>query len=181
MGRVAFGGQAIDLRLLFTELAVGGGKSGYRCILPGLRLGCGPVGLLLGQPRRRLLVDLFGAGPLQVGHHLPGAGGQRPASACGGDDVVGAGRGQVAVGRPVDVSGGREGVESPLGSGDGRVGVLHRPLTDLNVMLCGRSVVARGLHVDQCLVDAFLFGLNGAAEVLQVLVGLGHLSDQGRQ
>ena len=57
-----------------------------------LRVGDGLVGLLLGQPRGRLLVHLLGAGPLQVVHHRLGTGGQGLAGGRGGDDVVGTGR-----------------------------------------------------------------------------------------
>ena len=85
---------------------------------------------------------------------------------------------EVAVRRAVDVTGHREAVESLLGGRDCSVGILDRLLAGLDVMLSGRRVVACGFYVDQSLVDAFLLGLNLRAEVLQMLIGLGHVGDQ---
>ena len=48
----------------------------------------------------------------------------------------------------------------------------------VDFVLRGGGVVARGLHVDDRLVDAFLLGLDGGAEVLQLLVGVGDGGDQ---
>ena len=75
--------RRVDFLLLFAELAVHVGQRRHRGVLAGLSVGDGLVGLLLGQPRRRLLVHLLGAGPLQVVHHLLRTGGQRLAGGRG--------------------------------------------------------------------------------------------------
>ncbi|CFE39628.1 Uncharacterised protein [Mycobacterium tuberculosis] len=65
-----------------------------------------------------------------------------------------------------------------LSRGDRRVGVLNRALADLQVVFGRGSVVPSGFHVDHRLVNAFLFGLNLVAQVLQALVGLGDVGNQ---
>ena len=73
----ALGGQLVQLGLLVAERLLRLRQRRHRGLLTGLRVGGGLVGLLLGQPRGRLLVDLLGAGPLQIGDHLLRADGQR--------------------------------------------------------------------------------------------------------
>ena len=170
--------QSSDFLLLLAELVLCGGQGRHRCVLAGLSVGDGLVGLLLGQPSRRILVQLLGAGPLQVVHHLLRAGGQRLAGGRGRDHVVGAGRREVAVRRAVDVTGHRETVKSLLGGRDCGVGVFDRLLAGLDVVLCGGRVVARGLDVNHRLVDAFFLGLDLRVEILQTLIGLCHVGDQ---
>ncbi len=93
-------------------------------LLAGLRGLDGLIGLLLGQPRRRLLVDLLGAGALQVGDHLLGTDRQRLPGGRGVEDVDRIRRGQIRARRPVDIHRGGERVEALLGGGDRGVGVL---------------------------------------------------------
>ena len=73
LGGVALGGQLVQLALLVGERLLGRRQRRHRGVLTGLRVDRGLVGLLLGQPCRGFLVDLFGAGPLQIGHDLLGS------------------------------------------------------------------------------------------------------------
>jgi hypothetical protein len=166
LGRVTLVGQAVDLLLLLAEPPVDVGQRGHRGVLAGLGVGKSLVRVLLCQPGRRLLVHLLGASALQVVHHLLGTGGQGLPGGRGGDDVVGTGRLEVAVRRTIDVTGYRETVESILGGRDCDVGIPDRLPVGLDVMLCGRGIVACGFDVDHSLVDALLLGLNLRAEVL---------------
>ena len=150
----------------------------HRGVLAGLRVDRGLVGLLLGQSRRRLLVDLFGAGPLQVGHDLLGTGGQRLPRRGGVDDVGGVGRGQIRTRWPVDIGRCREGVESLLRGRDRRGRVVDGAPTAVHIALCRCGVVARRLDVDDGFVDALLLGLHGCAEFLQLLVDIRDRGDQ---
>ena len=178
LGGITLIAQSSDFLLLLAELVLCGGQGRHRCVLAGLSVDDGLVGLLLGQPSRRILVQLLGAGPLQVVHHLLRAGGQRLAGGRGRDHVVGAGRREVAVRRAVDVTGHRETVKSLLGGRDCGVGVFDRLLAGLDVVLRGGRVVARGLDVNHRLVDAFFLGLDLRVEILQTLIGLCHVGDQ---
>ena len=90
------------------------------------RVDDGLVGVLLGQPRGRLLVHLLGAGPLQIGDHLLRADRQRLTGRRGVEDVGGIGCGQVGIRRAVDIGCGGERVEALLRRGDRGVGVLRR-------------------------------------------------------
>ena len=98
----------------------------HRGLLAGFRVGDRRVGVLLGQPRGRLLVDLLGARALKIGDDLLRA---RPPTSDRPPRWTGCRRGrggQVGIRRPVDIRCGREGVEPLLRGGDRGVGVDDR-------------------------------------------------------
>ena len=138
LGGLALGGQPVDLGLLVAERLLRLGQRRDRRLLAGFGVGDGLVGLLLGQPGRGLLVDLLGAGPLQVGHHLLGADGQGLTGRRGGDDVLGIGRHHQRRRRSVDVGRRGEDVESLLGVGDGGVGIVDRLRAGVDLLTARR-------------------------------------------
>ena len=91
----AFGRQLVQLGLLGAEGLLSIGQCRHRSLLTRFRVDDGLIRVLLGQPCGRLLVHLFGAGPLQIADHLLRADRQH-LTGCGGvEDVAGVGRGQV--------------------------------------------------------------------------------------
>ena len=177
--RIALTDQLIELGLLVGERGAGIGQGLDGVVLAGLCVFDGLVGLLLREPGRGFAVGQFGPGALQVGDGLLRADGQRLAGGGGVDHLAGIGRGQVIDRGPVDVGGLGVLVEMRLGGRDGRIRVLESALAGVDLLLCRRGVVAGGLHVGDGLVDRFLPGLDGGAEVLQLLVGVGEIRYQG--
>jgi len=159
---VTLGGQPSDLFALFVEFALGIGERRHRGVLAALRIGGGLVRLLLVQPRRGLLVHLFGPGPLQVGHDGIGACRQCSCRGLGGDDVLGASRGQVAARRTVHVGGRREGVEPLLRRGNCRVGVLDPLLAGLQVVP-GASALSRAVSTSEIALSTLCCSVSIAA------------------
>ena len=103
------------------------------------------------------------------------------ASVCAGgggvEDVGGVGGGQVGTRRAVDI--GRAAKVSKRCCADDRgVGVLDAPLAGIHLQLGGRGVVAAVCTSTMALLTLFLLGLDGGAEVLQLLIGVGDGGDQ---
>ena len=122
----ALGRQPVQLGLLRAERLLRLRQRRHRGLLTGFRVGDGLVGVLLGQPRGRLLVDLLGARALKIGDDLLRAHRQCLTGRRGGQDVGGVAGGQVGIRWPVDIRCGGEGVEPLLRRGDRGVGV-RRP------------------------------------------------------
>ena len=121
----AFGRQLVQLGLLSTEGLLGLRQRRHRGLLAGLRVDDRLVRILLGQPRGRLLVHLFGPRPLQITDHPLGADRQRLRGRRGVEDVTRVGCGQIRARRSVDIRCDGERVEAILRRRDGDVGILH--------------------------------------------------------
>jgi hypothetical protein len=82
-------------------------------------------------------------------------------------------------GRAVDISRRGEGVKTLLRLDDRGVGFLDRILAGIHLLPGERSGITGRLDLDDRLVDALLLELHPRSDILQALVRLGHVGDQG--